>query len=62
MTKKTDYHLVQACLTVFSLPSSEMQCQVNAKILSAIFVRQIGHSEQAREQDLHTALCDAKDQ
>jgi hypothetical protein len=31
------------------------QCQVNAKSLSAIFVRQIGHSEQASEQDLHTA-------
>lgn len=31
-------------------------CQeVNAKSLSAIFVRQIGHSEQASEQDLHTA-------
>lgn len=31
-------------------------CQeVNAKSLSAISVRQIGHSEQASEQDLHTA-------
>lgn len=29
--------------------------EVNANSLSPIFVRQIGHSEQAREQDLHTA-------
>lgn len=29
--------------------------EVKAKILSAIFVRQIGHSEQASEQDWHTA-------
>lgn len=29
--------------------------EVNAKSLSAIFVRQIGHSEQASEHDLHTA-------
>lgn len=29
--------------------------EVKAKILSAIFVRQIGHSEHASEQDLHTA-------
>ena len=27
----------------------------NAKSLSEIFVRQIGHSEHASEQDLHTA-------
>lgn len=30
--------------------------EVNAKSRSAMFVRQIGHSEQAREQDLHTAM------
>ena len=29
--------------------------EVNAKSLSAILVRQIGHSVQAREHDLHTA-------
>lgn len=33
-----------------------MDCQeANAKILSDIFVRQIGHSEHANEQGLHTA-------
>lgn len=33
-----------------------MDChEVNAKILSDIFVRQIGHSEHANEQGLHTA-------
>lgn len=29
--------------------------EAKANILSAILVRQIGHSEQASEQDLHTA-------
>ena len=29
--------------------------EVKAKTLSAIFVRQIGHSTHATEQDLHTA-------
>lgn len=29
--------------------------EVNAKSLSEIFVRHTGHSEQAKEQDLHTA-------
>lgn len=38
----------------------KVQHQVKAKILSAIFVRQIGHSEHAREQDLHTAKDNAK--
>lgn len=33
-----------------------LQFQVKAKILSAIFDRQIGHSEHAREHDLHTAV------
>lgn len=32
-----------------------MPSHVKAKILSAMFVRQIGHSEHASEQDLHTA-------
>lgn len=31
--------------------------EVNAKILSAIFVRHIGHSEQASEQGLHKQKC-----
>lgn len=36
-------------------------CQeVNAKSLSTIFVRQIGHSEQASEQDLHTAIFERR--
>lgn len=36
-------------------------CQeVNAKSLSTIFVRQIGHSEQASEQDLHTAVSESQ--
>lgn len=34
----------------------QLRCQVKAKILSLIFVLQIGHSEQAREHDLHTAV------
>lgn len=34
----------------------QLRCQVKAKILSPIFVLQIGHSEQAREHDLHTAV------
>ena len=36
-------------------------CQeVNAKSLSTIFVRQIGHSEHASEQDLHTAVSESQ--
>ena len=34
--------------------------EVNAKSRSAMFVRQIGHSEQAREQDLHTAMAETE--
>lgn len=33
---------------------------VKAKSLSAIFVRHIGHSEHASEQDLHTAKANNK--
>jgi len=34
--------------------------EVKAKSLSAIFVRHIGHSEQASEQDLHTAMANKR--